>query len=205
METSPTSAFSSKGMLSLAITLLVLLIASATTIYMLAQDKAQVVAEKEAQIKKLQEENLSFSTQLDQARSEIENCKAQVNENKTRLDEISKRAKNCTSELSSTKSDLAALKKSQLCEDAGYFETNYSSNAAVSESLKKYVGEVAGGDITKATWDVLWSNSRAAKHWIIVRETDELVGYGFIVYFDEVGFSQKRVFQLNNQCWLDRE
>jgi hypothetical protein len=83
------------------------------------------------------------------------------------------------------------------------FKPDYSSNSAMSSALKIYAGDTIGGNITSASWDIIWTDSRDAIHNIIVHTSTGNIKASYIVYLDD--FSSRGVFDVNRQCWLSSE
>lgn len=76
---------------------------------------------------------------------------------------------------------------------------DYTSNSTVSASLKRWL-QTTEGKITNENWDVVWDNSQTAIHDLTGRHL-----FAFIVYYDEPALgNQQSVFDVTNQCWLDR-
>jgi hypothetical protein len=98
---------------------------------------------------------------------------------------------------------LHQIQAELMCDNAGYFKADYSSNASLSNSLKAFIGQI-GGNTTYATWDLLWPNSKNATHRITVHQDGRSFTNVFIVYFNEKDFSNKGVFWVNRGCWLDK-
>lgn len=101
-------------------------------------------------------------------------------------------------QLENLRTEISALQALVNCKNVPRLNPSYISNASVSEDLKDWIGDVSGA-VRSATWDVIWSNSKTAVHYI---NTDYL--YTFIVFFDESAVGQSAgVFFVDNQCWLD--
>ncbi len=76
---------------------------------------------------------------------------------------------------------------------------DYTSNSTVSASLKQWL-ETTREDISKADWDVLWSNSETAIHYL-----EGEYFYVFAVYFDEPdNYFSPSVYDVFGHCWLEQ-
>ena len=90
-----------------------------------------------------------------------------------------------------------------MCDNSSSFKADYGSNYTLSNSLKKFIGDI-GGNFAYASWDFLWPNSKNAVHRITVHQDGRSFTNIFIAYFDEKDFSKKGVFWVNRACWLDK-
>jgi hypothetical protein len=99
-------------------------------------------------------------------------------------------------ELDQAKDKLIEAEKIALCEDKPE-KINYSSNQAVSNSLKTWLEEK--GKIDKVTWDAVWSNSKTTIHKLTGKHL-----YVYIVYFNEPDLHYTNsVYSVQNSCFLD--
>ncbi len=103
--------------------------------------------------------------------------------------------------------EIAGTKASYDCSNKAAFHPDYSSNLAMSNALKSFVKDMTGGVIQNdTTWVPIWSNYKSAIHYIYYKNKDQLrIIEPFVVFFVEKGMNLKQaVFDINNQCWLDR-
>lgn len=78
-------------------------------------------------------------------------------------------------------------------------EIDYTSNATVSESLKRHVEETRGS-VDTADWEVIWSDSKTAIHRLRGKYL-----YVFLVWFDEPELGiHAGTLDLNQVCFIDR-
>lgn len=189
----------------------------------------------EQEISRLSDANAALGSELREMKDELSTSNAnlsktnnELNDTQQELDLSNQQVISVTSSLESavaTQTVLQFIKEKQsatiqnvnaklqklntlLCSNIGYspFVTEFGGNADVSIELHRYVDDLTTSRFVSATYDVIWNNTKAAEHNIIMvdAEDNERVKYVFIVYYDEEGHSDKGVFWVNRQCWLIR-
>jgi hypothetical protein len=95
-------------------------------------------------------------------------------------------------------SELLSLQAITDCQDVPAATIRYTSNSAVSNDLKEWLGDIAG-TIDHAEWDVIWTNSQAAIH----RLFGEYLHVFVVTFHDDLG-NENRVFWVDRSCFVDR-
>jgi hypothetical protein len=98
---------------------------------------------------------------------------------------------------------LDQIQSELICDNSSYFKADYSSNSAMATSLKAFIGEI-GGNFAYASWDFLWPASKNAIHRVTVVQDGRSFTNIFVVYYEEIDFSNKGVFWVNRACWIDK-
>jgi hypothetical protein len=89
-----------------------------------------------------------------------------------------------------------SLDASMKCEDADQYSFDLRSNSSVNESLKIYAGDKIGS-IKSSDWKTIWSNSKAAIHYL----RGETIMMVFVVSFkDDIG--EAYIFEPSYHCYL---
>jgi hypothetical protein len=102
-------------------------------------------------------------------------------------------------QLRDKESELSTIKDRIVCTDQPSIDLSYTSNSKASSILKYYVGEIVGS-VDSAEWEVIWTDSKTAIHYLA---SDEYL-VTFIVYFDEKELNSKKgIFWVARQCWLN--
>lgn len=80
------------------------------------------------------------------------------------------------------------------------FSPDFSSNTAISRSLREFV-EDNFGSVTSSSHEVLWNDAKHAMHKFFIQQDKSRVLYIFIVYF-KINNLYNGIYWVNNQCWL---
>jgi len=142
------------------------------------------LAEKDAEIQKLKDQQASSSDQIVNLQSD----------NVTQVQTITSYVK----ENSGLRQENDRLSQIVLCKNP-LSDVNYITNAAMSTTLRSYV-EDRWGTVSEATWTVLWSNSLASLH--TVKVTKDNIWVYFVVGFGDSG-GMKSIYSIGGNCFLN--
>ena len=156
-------------------------------------------------LKSLDETLSSRTAELTSARVEIEQKNNEIVQKDNEITDLTSKLSDKTAEYNKSVADaqniaaeLAQLKNSITCQNADGYVFHFTSNSAISEDLKTFVGD-RGGSVVNATWETVWNNSKTAIHDLRTSEFK----YAFVVFFDESSLHNKKmIFWLDQQCYL---
>jgi len=161
----------------------------------------------EALVSECENEKSTVENILQEAKSEIEKQKQEIqsnneerntaNEKYIQLSDESRLKDNKISDISTELVIANKYKNTLFCVNRPS-EIDYSSNATVSNSLKKWL-EDTQGPIEKTEWEVIWSGPDITNHYL----HGEFFR-AYMVYFHEPEWGIKQgVYDLYGQCFLD--
>lgn len=128
--------------------------------------------------------------------TELQNQNTELQEN---IEKLRDSKSDLLSQMREIRTELQSLKELTTCQDLPLLDISYTSNPTASVKLKDWVGDYAGSTV-RASWEVVWTNSKVAMHKI---STVKYL-YIFLVYFDEPDMGRvKSVFYLSGRCWLE--
>jgi hypothetical protein len=91
------------------------------------------------------------------------------------------------------------------CANKDTFQPDYSSNLAMQKALKSFVNKITGLQVQDAPWETIWSGANSSLYYIYFFRDNQRIKLPYIVFFIEKGMNLKQgVFDVNNQCWLNR-
>lgn len=136
----------------------------------------------------------------------LENTIATQTATQSENDKLKSASTELNSKLITTKAELNRYKDSISC-SSQYSITDlnprFTSNSTMSRLLKEFIGEIRG-NVVNADWDVIWTGSRVATHYLTTGDINDRVMDVLIVYFTEKDFTEESVYWVNKQCWLLR-
>jgi hypothetical protein len=155
----------------------------------LTQQSATQIAGSKFQIDQLNSKNEVLISDRDKLLKDL----SDANQEKVKL----------TTELANTNTEKFdaqrksnSLDASMKCEDADQYSFDLRSNSSVNESLKIYAGDKIGS-IKSSDWKTIWSNSKAAIHYL----RGETIMMVFVVSFkDDIG--EAYIFEPSYHCYL---
>jgi hypothetical protein len=97
------------------------------------------------------------------------------------------------------------LKSSIDCANKSLFKPDYVSNSRMSDALKKFVGSVTGLAVETADSQIIWNGLLSSYHNVYFFKDHQRLKQPYLVFFADPSVNLKQgVFDINNQCWLDR-
>jgi archaellum component FlaC len=117
---------------------------------------------------------------------------------KTQSDAISNELSSMTSEYNDAAAQVTKLNNSITCSFSISGNLDYTDNSAISKSLSNWVGE-NDGTVTKATWDIVYNNSKTSIHKI----NGQKYLWVFVVDFSADKNDKNSVYMVGPNCFLD--
>jgi hypothetical protein len=139
---------------------------------------------------------VTSDAQLADAVSGNEDVANSLSESSTREARLSSQLSDSRTENTEQRLVISNLEEALLCGNDP-LTIDYSSQSTVSNSLKTWLEETEG-TIDRADWDVIWSNNRAALHYLCGEYL-----WPFVVFFDDSSGFKNRVFVIQGTCWLN--
>lgn len=91
------------------------------------------------------------------------------------------------------------------CANKSLFKPDYVSNSRMSDALKKFVGSLTGLTVDTANWEPIWNGLLSSYHNVYFFKDHQRLKQPYLVFFTDPSVKLKQgVFDINNQCWLDR-
>jgi hypothetical protein len=91
------------------------------------------------------------------------------------------------------------------CANKNLFKPDYVSNSRMSDALKKFVNSATGLPVDTANWEPIWNGLLSAYHNVYFFKDHQRLKQPYLVFFIDPSVKLKQgVFDINNQCWLDR-
>jgi hypothetical protein len=97
------------------------------------------------------------------------------------------------------------LKSLNDCANKSLFKPDYVSNSRMSDALKKFVSSVTGLPVETADSQIIWNGLLSSYHNVYFFKDHQRLKQPYLVFFTDPSVNLKQgVFDINNQCWLDR-
>ena len=187
----------------LGFVIIILILSGWTWGYFVHDRDNKTILDLNNRIVELDDDNTKLNEDLIDLEKKYEDVKQTNDELTNSKDETEKELEDKKSDYYTVLNELSTYKSHLYCLNYKKFDSNYTNTTSAATNLEEYVKSISGGRVYRNNRYTIWNDSRTARHEILIAtDRGEIVGYKFIVYYDEEGFSDKAVYNINGQCWL---